>query len=300
MTNHEQRADKQQVWHPNSWRSVAIGILLVAGSTARAGEFQIVPTDKTLLPVIVRWAQTDGLVAILNGRRVTTRSLRDEPYADLPLTAEARTVTGATAEQAIAAALRSYGSYRTDVEVTATFKPPYFVAITTRKATPVAVASQSPTTVSAQPAQRPQFPPSLQNTAAASHAPAAGRPTPPALQPPPPPPRIAATTAALVAYPTWDSSARKSAGVMSGTWLVGDSQSLRAVVEAWAKQSGFQVEWTSTRDYKVSDAIRASRYTGTFREALLGLAAAFGQLESPLGMTFVNKAGSPTLHVFDA
>ncbi|SCK09089.1 Toxin co-regulated pilus biosynthesis protein Q [Variovorax sp. HW608] len=87
---------------------------------------------------------------------------------------------------------------------------------------------------------------------------------------------------------------------MSGTWLVGDSQSLRAVVEAWAKQSGFQVEWTSTRDYKVSDAIRASRYTGTFREALLGLAAAFGQLESPLGMTFVNKAGSPTLHVFDA
>src|SRR5262249_4709960 len=124
----------------------------------------------------------------------------------------------------------------------------------------------------------------------------------PILEAPSPPPRIAAaTSSAVVPDPAWDGAARKSAGVVSGTWLVGDSQSLRAVVEAWASQSGVEVEWLSTHDYKISAEMRSGHYIGTFREALLQFAAAFGQLEAPLVMTFVNKAGRrPTLRVVDA
>ena len=76
-------------------------------------------------------------------------------------------------------------------------------------------------------------------------------------------------------------------------------QSLRSVVEAWARQSGYHVEWTSRRDYRISDDIRAGTYTGTFQEALMRLANAFGQLETPLGMSFSSSAGGKALRVFD-
>lgn len=255
--------------------------------------FRSVSADTTLLPLLVRWAQTDGLVPVLNGRRVTTRSLRDEAYVDLPLTPAARSAKGSSVEDAIAAVLGTYASYRSDVEVTAAFKAPYFVEITTRKRSSPIVAQ----------APRLPLPTPLRSPAdLASATVSASRSTPSTLQPPPSSPtRVATISAGVIPAPAWDIAARKSAGVMSGTWLVGDSPTLRAVVEAWATQGGFEVEWKSKRDYKVSDSIRAARYTGTFREALLHLAGAFGQLDSPLGMTFVNSnAGRPTLRVFDA
>ncbi|SEB26342.1 TcpQ domain-containing protein [Variovorax sp. YR216] len=255
--------------------AIAVGSPPVSGGTLMP--FMVSASDTSLVPVLVRWAQTDGFAVVVDGRRVTTRSLREEAYLDLPLTPEARATTGATAEQAITAALKTYAAYRSDVEVSAVFKPPYFLSITTKRATP-AVASVAP----------PQSPPSRQTAS-----------PPPATKPLPPPTTSASASTKVMPAPTWDAAARKSAGVMPATWLVGDSPSLRSVIEIWARQSGHQVEWASTHDYQITDAVKTIRYTGTFREALMQLAGSFGRLDAPLGMTFGQSGGRPVLRVFD-
>jgi hypothetical protein len=251
------------------------------GSTATPAEFRVLATDTSLLPVLIRWAQTDGLMPVLDGRRVTTRSLRDDAYADLPLTAEARAVTGTTAEQAITSILKTYAPYRSDLEVTAQTEPPYILAITTRRAQLGATAAPLPS---------PAAPPAAQQPAPRFLTPERSRSEAPATL---------TTSAKVEPEKTWDAPARKAAGVMRGTWVVGNSPSLRSVVEAWARQSGYHVEWTSRRDYRISDDIRAGTYTGTFQEALMRLANAFGQLEAPLGMSFSSSAGGKALRVFD-
>lgn len=259
-----------------------------AGAQAATNSvFAVAAADPSLVPVLVRWAQTDGLVVLLDGRRVTTKSLREAPYLDLPLTPEARSATGATAEEAIDAALKTYRSYQSDVEVSAAFKPPYFLAITTKRTTPL-VASVAP----------PKSPQTSRQTPPTPQVPSQRASAPKRVSPPPASGNTN-TAAAVVPYPTWDAAARRSAGVMPGIWLVGESRSLRAVVEAWAQQSGHQLEWTSKHDHPLTDAIRASHYRGTFRDALKRLAVAMGQLDKPLGMSFAQNGGRPVLRVFD-
>lgn len=270
---------------------------------AGIGTFRVLETDVSLLPMLIRWAQSDGLVVVLDGRRVTTKSLRESPYLDLPLTPEARLAIGTTAEEAIDAALKTYRSYRSNVEVAAVFKPPYFLSITTKRTIPLVESVAPPQSPQTSPQNLPapqtpkQVPPQL------ATAPKEARPRAAAPTPAPVPVAASGSTtnapAAVTPVPTWDAAARKSAGVMPAMWVVGDSTSLRSVVEVWARQSGHQVEWISRHDYQITDAVRTTRYIGTFREALMQLAGSFGRLDTPLGMSFAQTGGRPVLRVFD-
>ena len=107
----------------------------------------------------------------------------------------------------------------------------------------------------------------------------------------PPPPNIAALSgwgipASVIPDQSVDAAARKAGGVMSGRWLVNDTATLRSIVEIWATQSGYRVDWNSTLDYPVNSAVKTGVYTGTFKEALGQLAGKFGELPQPLGMQF--------------
>jgi hypothetical protein len=120
-----------------------------------------------------------------------------------------------------------------------------------------------------------------------------------ALQPPPPPPPVG--QAAVVPEKTWDMPARKAAGVVRGAWVVGDSPTLRAVVERWGASAGVRVQWDSKNNYPVTPTVRArGEYGGTFQEALMQMAGDFGQFQVPLSMTFATNAGIQTLRVTDA
>ena len=135
--------------------------------------------------------------------------------------------------------------------------------------------------------------------------PPAAVPAPPSnLAKVPPPPSIVdlsgwGVPASVVADKSADAAARKAGGVMTGRWLVNDSPTLRSIVEIWAKQTGYRVDWTSTHDYPVNSAVKTGVYTGTFNEALMRLAGAFGQFDTPLGMSFLNSGGMKTVRVFD-
>lgn len=126
-------------------------------------------------------------------------------------------------------------------------------------------------------------------------------PVMPPSQPVPDTRATAAPTPALVQEKTWDAPARKAAGVPAGQWLVGERASLRAVVEVWASEAGYAVDWQSRQDYSISDAIRARSFAGTLQTALMQLAAAYGDSIRPLSMTFTkDKGGKPLLRVVDA
>ncbi|MDM0029118.1 TcpQ domain-containing protein [Variovorax saccharolyticus] len=230
--------------------------------------------DDFLLPVLIRWAQAGGLVPILNGRRVTARTLSDEAYSDLPLIAEARGASGSTVDQAVTEILSAYRGYRANLEVTAAIAPPNLLAITTRQ-----VGGQISKPTPAVWTREPLPPPQL----ARAESPTSATPSPPTVD----------------LEPRWDAAAQKAAGAARGVWRVGDGRSLRAVVEAWAMQSGYRLDWTSQQNPPVSDGVRAGTYTGDFREALARLAAEFGEFNRPLGMSFINTNGAKVLHVFD-
>lgn len=100
---------------------------------APVSTFAVLPSDTLLVPVLVRWAESGGLVPTFNGRQVTSKTLNDGPRVDLPLTVEARAVIGATAPEAIAAVLKTYTGYRTDVALGATLQSPNVLAITAEK-----------------------------------------------------------------------------------------------------------------------------------------------------------------------
>ncbi|MGO4395866.1 TcpQ domain-containing protein [Variovorax sp. M-6] len=289
------------------------GQVTPAASTAQlprasaASQFAVSPSDTRLIPVLVRWAQEGGLVPVLDGRRVTVETLAHESYQDLPLTREARAAAGATVEQATAEILKAYAGYRTSLEVRAERRAPKFLAITTTGQPSATEPSVTLAAASTAPTVRPSLPPA---------SPSAPAPPAPTSQPPqmhrstasakerfastPPPPQIAQAPAPAVAVePTWDFAAKKAAGVMEGAWIVGQNKSLRAVVENWAAAAGVRVVWDSPHDYPVTNAIRGGIYPGTFKVALTRLAAAFGELEVPLGMTFNTTQGKQELRVFD-
>jgi hypothetical protein len=139
----------------------------------------------------------------------------------------------------------------------------------------------------------PRTPPATGSLAASAAPMQAGR------FPPPPPPPVIVDRAAMSPVPSWDAAAKKAAGVLSGRWEVGNNKSLRAIVEAWAGAAGVRVVWQSAHDYPVTETVKANAYAGTFREALMRLAMAFGELPVPLGMSF-SSSGAQTLRVFDA
>lgn len=94
-----------------------------------------------------------------------------------------------------------------------------------------------------------------------------------------------------------DAPAGAAAGALPATWLVGDSKSLRSVIEGWASTAGIRVDWTSPNDYEVTNAVRTATFAGTLKEALGQLAANFGTLPTPLGMKFQNNG--QILRVYD-
>lgn len=95
--------------------------------------FAVLPSDTLLIPVLVRWAEAGELVAVLNGRQVTSKTLEAHPRADLPLPAEARSISESSAALAIFAVLKTYASYRSDVSLAANFQPPNVLSITSSK-----------------------------------------------------------------------------------------------------------------------------------------------------------------------
>jgi type IV secretion system protein VirB9 len=106
--------------------------------------------------------------------------------------------------------------------------------------------------------------------------------------------------AAVIPVKTWDAPARKAAGVTTGSWQIGERKSLHAVVEAWAAEAGYVVDWRSKYDYAITDAIRSGSYNGTLQIALMQLSTAFGISVKPLSMTFTREGGKPLLRVLDA
>lgn len=238
------------------------------GPSIRAPEqkalFSVASSEDTLVPVIVRWALAEGLVPVLNGRRVTARSLRGESFADIPLTDEARSVAGPDLQQAISAILKGYVGHH-GVQVTATLHPPYFLKITTTR-------------------------PETDETTASPSMPARA---PGAAQPPETPPVV------FQAEPTWDLPARKAAGVLSGLWLIGQSATLRSTVQSWAQHGGYALDWQSSRDFPIPDELRGKVFSGSLRDAMTQLAASFGKLDQPLGITFDDTAVGLRLRVID-
>jgi len=224
--------------------------------------FDVLPTDTLLVPVLVRWAESGGMVAVLNGRKVTSATLPEVARHDLPLTPEARAVRGANAADAIVAMLKTYAGYRTDVALTAQLQAPNVLAITSTKP-----ASTTPQASVAPPPQTP--------TRAA-----------------------AAQAAAPVQEKSWDDPARKAAGALPQQWDIKDSQSLRAVVERWAQQAGLRVQWESSHDFPLTEVVKTGAYSGTFKEALGQLAGRLGQLSMPIAMKF--SSSGLVLRVIDA
>ncbi|MDM0015056.1 TcpQ domain-containing protein [Variovorax sp. J22P168] len=307
--------------HPGGARRITAGAGTLgraqAEETTRGHAFEVSPSDARLISVLVRWAQQAGLTPVLNGRRVTAETLAHESYTDLPLTREARASAGSSVDQATSSILRTYATYRTGIEVSAVRRAPHFLAITTKQRSPdapVVMAAAAIPPTSLQPTAAPQIP-SLQPATRKPEHTAAPRPAPatPSSQLPPanrfvaaaPPPQAGraeqeARGPSVAVQPAWDTSARRAAGALEGVWTVGQSQSLRAVVESWASTAGFRVRWDSRHDYPVTDAVRAGVYPGTFKAALARLASAFGEFEVPLSMRFDNtNQGRPVLQVFD-
>lgn len=83
-----------------------------------------------------------------------------------------------------------------------------------------------------------------------------------------------------------------------GKWPVFDADdTLRAVVSRWAGLGGARLEWESHAVLPVSDAARNASYAGTLRDALAQLAASFSEVQTPIGMKFLNDGA--VLRVYD-
>jgi hypothetical protein len=106
----------------------------------------------------------------------------------------------------------------------------------------------------------------------------------------------AAATPSRVERP-WDSAARFASGAFTMHWNVGEKTSLRGIVEAWGKTAGIRIQWESTSDYALNDAVRTGQYSGTFKEALGQLASRFGEFAKPLGMKFISNG--TVLRIYD-
>lgn len=80
-------------------------------------------------------------------------------------------------------------------------------------------------------------------------------------------------------------------------WPVGNEINLRDLIARWASMSGVKLQWESNAEMRVNDDIRGGSYSGSFREALGQLGNNFKELQTPIGMKFVENG--TVLRVYD-
>lgn len=226
----------------------------------KAQPYTVQTSDRTVLGALTRWAKQDGLT-------LEWRSDVDYPVTRKMLDSQASTSTDAIAQ--LRTALLG-------VSVPLSFEVrPGAIRV---ERTPVQFEGS-----------RPQ-PTPLAGAAARPGAQAATAAAEPGTA------RVALLEQRVVGADT--TVEQKSTAARTATsWEVGDRSTLRAVIEAWAKQNEIVVRWETAADYPVTPEAKAATYTGTFKEALGQLASRFGELPKPLGMKFLSNGS--VLRVYD-
>ncbi|PZQ76885.1 MAG: hypothetical protein DI563_05775 [Variovorax paradoxus] len=90
--------------------------------------------------------------------------------------------------------------------------------------------------------------------------------------------------------------ARRRAAATRSTWPT-TSSTLKDMVQGWGRDIGVEVRWESASDYPVPASVKSARITGSFKDALGQLSAAYGEFKTPLGMKFLD--GGRVLRVYD-
>lgn len=90
--------------------------------------------------------------------------------------------------------------------------------------------------------------------------------------------------------------ARRRAAATRSTWPT-TSSTLKDMVQGWGCDIGVEVRWESASDYPVPASVKSARITGSFKDALGQLSAAYGEFKTPLGMKFLD--GGRVLRVYD-
>jgi len=81
-------------------------------------------------------------------------------------------------------------------------------------------------------------------------------------------------------------------------WPVVDAdKTLFELVTRWAQLGGARLQWDSKAVLPVSEAVRKTDYSGTFGEALGQLAGSFSDVQTPVGMKFLDQGA--VLRVYD-
>ena len=87
--------------------------------------------------------------------------------------------------------------------------------------------------------------------------------------------------------------------VKTGYWDIQNSgNSLKRVIETWSSKAGVKLNWSFNDDYLLTEEVKSSTYSGSFKDALVQLATKFGQLKTPLAMKFENDGS--ILNVYPA
>jgi len=241
--------------------------------------------ERSVMPLLRRWA------------RASKVDFTWSSSVDYVLTDRMRSIEASTLESAVEEIHKALDGVSTPLSIA--FDGKAITVTPVQSADPLPAAIPTPVAIAPAPASAPVVPrpvapvpaPAPVVVQAPAAAPVSAQPV--AAAPAPAPAALVARPVAAApidgAQGSWDAAARAAAGVLPMTWKVGDSQSLRAVVEAWGKVAGVRVVWEASTDYAVTDEVRAGKYAGTFKEALMQLAASFGQLPAPVGMTFIEQ-----------